>query len=117
MVHYGGCSNEPFEFAEIQNVNTAIQNSLSTRRRSFTWPNVLIEDGLDSIKNEVSMQEDIILIKTEPNLDQERFLMDSPLPGCVISPEQSPGMESTDLSQPQVISGESISLYILHLRS
>ena len=105
MVHYGGCSNEPFEFAAIQNENTAIQNSLYTRRRSSTWPNVLIEDGLDSIKNEVSIPEDIILIKTEPNLDPERFLIDSPLQDCIISPEQSPGMESTDLSQPQVSCG------------
>lgn len=99
MVHYGGCSNEPFEFAEIQNANTAIQNSLYTRRRSSTWPNVLIEDSLDSIKNETAIPEDI---KTEPSLEPERFMMDSPLQDYIVSPEQSPGMELTDLSQPQV---------------
>ena len=101
MIRYGVCTNEPFQFDEIQNANNAIENSLY-RRRSSTWPTVLVEDGIDTITNEVGMQEDIIVIKTEGNLDSDRFLMDSPLADCIISPDQSPGMETNEISQSQV---------------
>ena len=100
MLHYGVCTSEPFQFAEIQNANTAIENTLYSRRRSFTWPTVLVED--ENVTNEVGMQEDIIVIKTEGKLDSDRFLMESPLPDCIISPDQSPGIETSELTQPQV---------------
>ena len=101
MLHYGVCTNEPFQFTEIQSANSAIENSLYSRRKSTAWPAVLIEDGIDNT-NEIGMQEDIIVIKTESNLDSDRYLMDSPLPDCIISPDQSPGMETSDISQSQV---------------
>ncbi|KAI6649110.1 Forkhead box protein O [Oopsacas minuta] len=97
MMHYGVCTNEPFQFTDIQSVNNAIENSLYARRRSSTWPTVVLEDGTE---NEVSIQNDIV-IKTEPNLDPDGYLMDSPLQDCIISPDQSPEMDCNDLSQPQ----------------
>ena len=97
MVHYEVCPDETFQLTEIQNANTAIENTLY-RRRSATWPRAMLENA-ECLEGQNGMQDEVMINKMEVKMETEGYLIESPLPECIISPERSPSIDSSDLSQ------------------